>query len=114
MLGRGSRSRTRRACGSPMSRRSGCPRGSRRSWRPIARGPSEANTGCFRLAMAQPIPPYLIALAVGDLAFQSLGPRTGVWAEPSVLKSAAFEFADVESMVTSIEKRLRSLSMGPL
>jgi len=55
-------------------------------------------------SISQPIPSYLIALAVGDLAFQSLGPRTGVWAEPSVLKSAAFEFAEVESMVESVEK----------
>ena len=34
----------------------------------------------FRFTMDQPIPSYLIALAVGDLAFQATGPRTGVWA----------------------------------
>jgi aminopeptidase N len=65
----------------------------------------EARRGVFRFVMPQPIPSYLIALAVGDLAFQALGPRTGVWAEPSVLKSAASEFGDVEAMVGSIEKR---------
>ena len=54
--------------------------------------------------MPQPIPPYLIALAVGDLAFKSLGQRTGVWAEPSVLEAAAYEFADVEAMVARLEK----------
>ena len=37
--------------------------------------------GDFRFIMDRPIPSYLIALAVGDLAFQSTGPRTGVWAE---------------------------------
>ncbi len=36
----------------------------------------------FRFRLTQPIPPYLIALAVGDIAFRSIGPRTGVYAEP--------------------------------
>jgi leukotriene-A4 hydrolase len=67
--------------------------------------PEETSEGVFRFSMSQPIPTYLIAMAVGDLAFRSLGPRTGVWAEPSVLESAAHEFGDVEAMVTSIEKR---------
>ncbi|MCK7507739.1 MAG: hypothetical protein MZV70_29275 [Desulfobacterales bacterium] len=31
--------------------------------------------------LPQPIPPYLIALAVGDLSFQSVSARCGVWAE---------------------------------
>ncbi len=74
--------------------------------------PDEAALGVFRFVMPQPIPPYLIALAVGDLAFQPLGPRTGVWAEPSVLKSAAHEFADVESMIAAIEKRFGPYRWG--
>ncbi len=65
---------------------------------------AEAKQGIFRFAMSTPIPPYLIALAVGDLVFQPLGPRTGVWAEPSVIKSASYEFADVEAMITTIER----------
>ena len=70
--------------------------------------------GLFHFVMAQPIPSYLIALAVGDLAFQPLGKRTGVWAEPSVVKAAAYEFADVEKMVESAEKQFGPLSLGPL
>jgi aminopeptidase N len=68
----------------------------------------EATTGghAFRFRMAHPIPPYLIAIAVGDLAFRSLGPRTGVYAEPSVVDGAAQEFADLESMVTAAEALL--------
>lgn len=54
--------------------------------------------------MDQPIPAYLIALAVGDLTFRPVGPRTGVWAEPSVLESAASEFADMERMLEAAEK----------
>ena len=34
--------------------------------------------GIYTFKLEQPIPSYLMALAVGDLAFQSLGPRTGV------------------------------------
>jgi hypothetical protein len=54
--------------------------------------------------MSQPIPSYLIALAVGDLAFRPLGPRTGVYAEPPVIDMAAKEFEDTEKMVVATEK----------
>jgi leukotriene-A4 hydrolase len=74
--------------------------------------PDEARQGVFRFVMPQPIPPYLMALAVGDLAFAKLGERTGVWAEPSVLKSAAYEFGDVEPMVGAIEKRFGRYRWG--
>ena len=66
--------------------------------------PDHVKVGTFHFRQPQLIPPYLIALAVGDLTFQSLGKRTGVWAEPSVIKSAAYEFADVEAMITACEK----------
>ena len=61
-------------------------------------------TGEFRFEMRQPIPSYLIALAVGDLAFRSMGARTGVYAEPSVVESAAAEFDDTEAMMTATER----------
>ena len=57
----------------------------------------------FHFRMPQPIPSYLLALAVGDLEFQSIGPRTGVWAEPAVLAAAAWEFGDAEAMMTQTE-----------
>jgi leukotriene-A4 hydrolase len=72
----------------------------------------QARDGVFDYVMAQPIPSYLIALAVGDLSFQSLGPRTGVWAEPSVLKAALDEFADVEAMVAAVEARFGRYRWG--
>ncbi len=56
----------------------------------------------FKLEHA--VPPYLIALAVGDLQFIPTGPRTGVWAEPSIAAKAAEEFADTEKMVAAAEK----------
>jgi leukotriene-A4 hydrolase len=58
----------------------------------------------FRFTMDQPIPSYLIALAVGDLAFQPTGPRTGVWAEPSIVRKAGAEFSDMEKMLEAAEK----------
>ncbi len=66
----------------------------------------------FSFSMKEPIPAYLIALAVGDLAFKPLGPRTGVFAEPRVVDSAAKEFADTEAMVSIIEKRFGPYRWG--
>jgi hypothetical protein len=59
--------------------------------------------GLFRFRMPQPIPSYLIALAVGDLTFRATGPRSGVWAEPSVVEAAAREFEDTERMIATVE-----------
>jgi leukotriene A-4 hydrolase/aminopeptidase len=58
----------------------------------------------YRFRMSQPIPPYLIALAAGDIAFKSLGNRTGVYTEPVMLDKAAREFEDTEKMVVATEK----------
>ena len=58
----------------------------------------------YRFRMTHPIPPYLIALAVGDIAFRPIGARTGVYAEPSVVDRAASEFAEVDQMVAAAEK----------
>jgi aminopeptidase N len=61
-------------------------------------------TGDHRFLMSQAIPPYLIAIAVGDISFKSLGPRTGVYTEPSMIGKAAYELADTEKMVVATEK----------
>ena len=58
----------------------------------------------FSFKMDKPVPPYLIALAAGDIAFRELGPRTGVWAEPVMLDRAAAELVDTEAMVEAAEK----------
>jgi len=62
---------------------------------------NDSSTYSFR--MDQPIPPYLMALAVGNLKFASLGDRSGVYAEPAILDEAAYEFADVEKMIDAAE-----------
>ncbi len=61
-------------------------------------------SGTYRFRMAQPIPAYLMALAVGDLAFAPLSPRTGIYAEPATLPAATHEFADLEKMVAAAEQ----------
>ncbi len=57
----------------------------------------------FEFRLTHPIPPYLIALAVGDLAVRPISARTAVVAEPSVVDRAAAEFADLEKMVAAAE-----------
>ena len=70
-----------------------------------AQQPSDAAApGEYHFQMPQPIPAYLIALAVGDLAFQAMSERTGVYAEPSVVARAAKEFEDTEDMMAAVEK----------
>lgn len=64
----------------------------------------KSDDGIFRFAMNQPIPSYLFALAVGDLEFQALGTRTGVYAEPAIVESAAYEFAETEKMIAAAEQ----------
>ena len=65
--------------------------------------PGETGSGVFRFHMPQPIPSYLIALAIGDLAFQPMSQRTGVWAEPAMIAAAAREFEDTERMIETTE-----------
>lgn len=55
----------------------------------------------FRFRMDHPVPPYLIALTVGDLAFRPLGPNTGVYTEPAMLERSATELSDTQKMVAA-------------
>lgn len=66
--------------------------------------PDAERDGVYEFTMPQPIPSYLIALAIGDLSFKPMGQRTGVYAEPSMLDAAAAEFEDTESMLEVTEK----------
>lgn len=66
--------------------------------------PEEPRDGDYLFEMPQPIPSYLIALAVGDLDFRATGSRTGVFAEPAVVDRAAREFEDTEEMLLTAER----------
>lgn len=61
-------------------------------------------TRTFRFEMPQPIPSYLLALAVGRLEGRDLGPRSRVYAEPETVERAAFEFAQIEESIGRAEK----------
>ncbi|UZK66364.1 M1 family metallopeptidase [Sphingomonas sp. M1-B02] len=65
--------------------------------------PPSPTPGVFTYRMDKPVPPYLIAFAVGDLAFKATGPRSGVWSEPSMVDAAADEVADVEKMIDAAQ-----------
>jgi leukotriene-A4 hydrolase len=56
-----------------------------------------------RFHMPQRIPSYLLAFAVGHLTSEDVGARTRVWAEPEAVKAAAWEFAEVDAMLTAAE-----------
>ncbi len=64
---------------------------------------SKTPDGVYNFKMDNPIPAYLIALAVGDLEFRAIGDRTGVYSEPSVVDKAAYEFVDMQKMVETAE-----------
>jgi aminopeptidase N len=66
--------------------------------------PAGPGRRAFRFRMTHPVAPYLIAIAIGDIAFRALGPRTGVWTEPGNLAAVASELRDTEAMVAAAER----------
>lgn len=64
----------------------------------------KSENGVYQFKMEQPIPSYLMALAVGDIGFKPVGNRCGIYAEPSQLEAAAWEFSDTEKMVEAAEQ----------
>lgn len=66
--------------------------------------PITLQNGEYTFHMTLPIPSYLLALAIGDLTFQSESHRTGVYAERPVIARAAKEFEDTEKMLTAAEE----------
>ena len=81
---------------------------------PVGTCSTGKGTRTFLFDMPQPIPPYLLALAVGDLESRDLSPRARVWAEPATVEKAAWEFAGVEEMIVEGRGALRPLRLGPL
>ncbi len=65
---------------------------------------AKAADGAYTFEMPQPIPTYLLALAVGDLEHRPIGGCCGVYAEPDMVEAAVWEFADTERMMTVAEE----------
>ena len=55
-----------------------------------------------------PIPSYLLAIAIGDLEYKSLGDRVGIITEPSQMDAAAKELEEMGSLLDKLENY-----MGP-
>ncbi|MEO6926591.1 MAG: M1 family aminopeptidase/hydrolase, partial [Rhodanobacter sp.] len=68
--------------------------------------------GDFRFDQPHPIPSYLLAIAAGDLAVKETGPRSAVYAEPSVVAKAAHEFEDTEKLIEATEKMYGPYAWG--
>jgi leukotriene-A4 hydrolase len=65
--------------------------------------PAQDGVGGYRFVMPQPIPSYLLAIAIGELAHEDVGPRTTIWSEPGRLAASVQEFADTERMIAATE-----------
>ncbi|HEV8657036.1 MAG TPA: M1 family metallopeptidase, partial [Thermoanaerobaculia bacterium] len=59
--------------------------------------------GVYHFRMPQPIPAYLLAIAVGDIDFRSFSANSGVYAEPPIVEKAHDEFVDVPRMISTAE-----------
>lgn len=66
--------------------------------------PKAARDGDYTFKMPQKIPSYLLAIAAGDLVFQPISERAGVWAEPTMVNKAATEFVDTDKMMQTAER----------
>ncbi|MES2404445.1 MAG: M1 family metallopeptidase [Pseudomonadota bacterium] len=66
--------------------------------------PKHPLDGSFDFEQTHPIPSYLMAIASGDIDVRETGPRSAVYAEPSVAAKAAHEFEDTEKMIETTEK----------
>jgi leukotriene-A4 hydrolase len=62
------------------------------------------DTGVYIVHMGHPIPPYLVALAVGRLEFHAFDDRTGVYAEPELMADAAWELQYLPKMLATAEQ----------
>lgn len=66
--------------------------------------PEAKRDGDYAFQMPLPVPSYLLAIAAGDLVFQPISRRAGVWTEPSRASRTAAEFADTERMMRVAEQ----------
>ncbi|RLN52857.1 hypothetical protein BBJ29_005317 [Phytophthora kernoviae] len=62
------------------------------------------NTYQVSFQQTVPIPSYLLAIVAGKLESVDLGPRSRVWAEPTVVTKAAHEFAQTEAFLQHAEE----------
>lgn len=69
-----------------------------------AQDPDGVRDGDYFFDMPQPIPSYLLAIAVGDFGFKAINDHIGVYAETYILDRAAAEFEDTPLMEEANER----------
>jgi len=74
--------------------------------------PHAERKGVFDFNMPEAVPPYLIALAVGDLHFEEISDRVGVYSEPRYLEDAVKEFGVTQDMLEAAEARYGDYDWG--
>ena len=74
--------------------------------------PLTPRRGEYRFDMPQPIPSYLLAIAVGNLYFAPLGEDTGVYTEPELLDASVYEFANTQDMLDVAEQQFGPYQWG--
>ena len=60
--------------------------------------PNTPRDGDYSFDMPQPIPAYLLAIAVGDIEFKAINDHIGVYAEKYILDASAEEFSETPMM----------------
>jgi len=74
--------------------------------------PLTPRRGEYSFNMPQPIPSYLLALAVGNLYFAPLGADTGVYTEPELLDASVYEFGNTQEMLEIAEEQFGPYQWG--
>jgi aminopeptidase N len=74
--------------------------------------PLTPRRGEYSFNMPQPIPSYLLALAVGNLYFAPLGEDTGVYTEPELLDASVYEFGQTQDMLEIAEEQFGPYQWG--
>lgn len=64
---------------------------------------AKTKDGVYHFEMNQPIPAYLIALAVGNLSYRKIGKNCGVYSEPEMIRQVAWEFQDLRKLIVAAE-----------
>ncbi|MBK8846441.1 MAG: M1 family metallopeptidase [Bacteroidetes bacterium] len=66
-----------------------------------ASNPTQKNEGgVYHFTMEQPVSPYLMALAVGDVVYHPYNTECGVYAEPGMIERVSYEFESMPQMIT--------------
>lgn len=65
--------------------------------------PAGPGLRAWRFQEPNPVPPYLMAIGIGDVDFAAFDERSGVWTEPSRLQAAQRELVPTARMVDEAE-----------